>query len=277
MFSTINGDLGIKIIEEYGIKNAEFITDHMIALLFYTDFTNLSTDFSATFRKEKDESLKDWKSRNSAYHHWSKRIREAVEIFGQTAEKGKIFYHGISQRLFFPNTIARLCSPTSMTQKIGIAEGFAGDEGLVVTLSKYDDINYLDLSNISAYPDEKEQLLVGGYRPLRIIQIFEKRTPGIVHKEASAIPMITILSELISGKNKNATGKIKKYGWLYGLIESSIKNINNDDNVEEMATKHLIDDEGQTILCYLILSCIKEVTNKLDEEVKNVKLQRGRI
>ena len=43
-----------------------------------------------------------------------------------------------------------------------------------------------------------------------------------------------------------------------------------------MEIKHCIDEEGQTILCYLILSCIKNVTNKLDSQVRNVKNKTGR-
>merc|ERR1712232_1482130 len=52
--------------------------------------------------------------------------------------------------------------------------------------------------------------------------------------------------------------------------ERNMTNANqNDDDVEEMNIKHHIDEHGQTILCYLILSCIKSVCKKLDDEVMN--------
>ena len=58
-----------------------------------------------------------------------------------------------------------------MTSLISMAEKFADDDGLVIKLKKYDEINYLDVSKISAYPQEKKQLFVGGYKPLRYTHI----------------------------------------------------------------------------------------------------------
>merc|ERR1711971_864329 len=60
------------------------------------------------------------------------------------------------------------------------------------------------------------------------------------------------------------------------MILKQSNNANAEDEVEEMAIKHHIDEDGQTILCYLILSCVKSVCKKLDEEVRNMKAKRGR-
>ena len=61
--------------------------------------------------------------------------------------------------------------------------------------------------------------------------------------------------------------------------ERNIQNRNrrvDEENVDEMQAKHDIDDEGQTILCHLILSCIRKVVGKLKDAVINVKQKRGR-
>eukprot|EP01083_Nonionella_stella_P285749 972757_1 len=55
-----------------------------------------------------------------------------------------------------------------------------------------------------------------------------------------------------------------------------VKEGGDGDGIQDMNIKHYIDDEGQTILCYLILSCIKMVRNKLDIECRDVKVKRGR-
>jgi len=49
-----------------------------------------------------------------------------------------------------------------------------------------------------------------------------------------------------------------------------------DDAIEEMQAKYSIDDEGQTMLCHLVLSCTKAVVGRLDGVVLNVKAKRGR-
>ncbi len=53
-------------------------------------------------------------------------------------------------------------------------------------------------------------------------------------------------------------------------------NSNSEDGIENMNVKHYIDDERQTILRYLILSCVKSVNSQLDIECRNVKAKRGR-
>merc|ERR1719461_783828 len=57
---------------------------HLLALIFYTDFTKLSSDFSTSFRAIKPfESLKNIMKRNAFYFWMSKYLRELIEIFGQ--------------------------------------------------------------------------------------------------------------------------------------------------------------------------------------------------
>eukprot|EP01083_Nonionella_stella_P069033 183729_1 len=69
---------------KYDIKHGDPIsTRHFLALFFYTDFTELCTHFSATFRATKQfEQLSSIKARNSTYWWMAKSLREIVELYG---------------------------------------------------------------------------------------------------------------------------------------------------------------------------------------------------
>ena len=107
----------------YNIKHKQGISvEHVMSLLFYTNFTKESAAFSGTFRRqspfEADESLK---ARNREYWNWSKLLRETVECFGQQMYDGdykdglRTLYHGVSSSLIFNSTYIKLCGPLSTT------------------------------------------------------------------------------------------------------------------------------------------------------------------
>ena len=107
----------------YGIKQGTLISvEHIMSLLFYTDFTDQSSAFSGTFRRlspfESDQSLK---ARNREYWNWSKLLRETVECFGEDMVGHQedtgltTLYHGVSSSLIFNSTSIKLCGPLSTT------------------------------------------------------------------------------------------------------------------------------------------------------------------
>ena len=68
----------------FGITSHPIPITHIQALIIYTDFTKISSSFSATFRrKSMFESLSSMKKRNQKYYFLSKYLREAVEIYGE--------------------------------------------------------------------------------------------------------------------------------------------------------------------------------------------------
>lgn len=69
----------------YEIAEDEPISfNHLLSLCLYTDYTNLSSDFSSTFRAlHRYETLSSVKRRNANYHFMSKYLREAVQIYGR--------------------------------------------------------------------------------------------------------------------------------------------------------------------------------------------------
>ena len=105
----------------YGIPHRTTITvQHIMSLMFYTNFTAQSAAFSATFRRahgfETDEHLK---ARNREFWNWSKLLRECVECYGQfMGEVHKVLptlWHGVSAELIFDSTYIKLCGPLSST------------------------------------------------------------------------------------------------------------------------------------------------------------------
>lgn len=112
--------LGNYWAQAYGLKDGSPVTvQHVMALLFYCDFTTTSKEFSQTFRKiwafESDDALKH---RHSEVAIWARLLRELIEGFGFTMEdpdremmNRQAFYHGISGSLtLLPNQI---CGPLS--------------------------------------------------------------------------------------------------------------------------------------------------------------------
>ena len=105
--------------DSYGIqKDQEISVQHVVAILLYTNFSELCYLFSATYRKMHEyESDEDMKARHSEYAIWARLLREAVECFGTPLSKSevKVFYHGVSSTLILNSSSIKLCGPVSTT------------------------------------------------------------------------------------------------------------------------------------------------------------------
>eukprot|EP01084_Bolivina_argentea_P078813 143025_1 len=168
----------------YGIPiGSELKMEHVLVVVLYTDYTDLSYYFSKTFRKQcSTETNEDMKSRNSEFFNWSKTLRETVECYGisfrDKSASAKIFYHGINNtNLTFPSFIAYFAGPTSTSAQSHVAVRFASDNGMVLYLEKnieYGwDLNFFDCSFISCHSSEDERLFFGGLAPLSFFSIFK--------------------------------------------------------------------------------------------------------
>merc|ERR1712013_562027 len=73
-----------KDLLHFGIKYDEpLCAEHLHALFLYTDWTELCTDFSSSFRAVfRGERLEAIKARNSKYFYFSKYLKELVMYFG---------------------------------------------------------------------------------------------------------------------------------------------------------------------------------------------------
>ena len=149
----------------YGIQNWTVLgTANLTAIILYTDFTELSSNFTSTFRKQNAfETLSQIKERNRRYWWWSKTLRETVELFGAHAwDMNGPYYCGMSYVMTLPALAIRLCSPTSTSVHLEVALKFAGEEGIIIQFntSKTTGFEYLrgfDCSFISKYKEEDER------------------------------------------------------------------------------------------------------------------------
>eukprot|EP01084_Bolivina_argentea_P172532 298881_1 len=159
---------------DYKIKKRSQISiSHLMVLIFYTDFDELSFKFSETFRKKNnEETVYDIIEQNSNYHWLSKILRETVECYGHWYEYEEIkYYHGISTLMSFPSTIAKFNHPTSTTKQITVAQTFATNAGCILQIVCYKSIPCFDCAWISSFANEEETLFIGGWQPLKILNI----------------------------------------------------------------------------------------------------------
>ena len=149
-----------------------------MSLILYCDFDALSTSLSATFRRrEPFEPLSSVKRRNRRYWHLSKLLRESVQLFGKNGYDDNSvgpFFCGLNRVLLMPSFAIRLWAPTSTSKSLSVAQHFATNQGLVVTLSNglYGGgcrlLNHFDVRSVSKYKEENERLWIGGSLPIQM-------------------------------------------------------------------------------------------------------------
>ena len=108
-----------KWLKLYGIADGTVITVyHIMALMFYCNYTAASYEFSATFRRiywnESDASLK---KRHSNLAQWARLLRECVDCWGlqMKVASEEMYFHGISKTMLFKSSTFRASGPVSTT------------------------------------------------------------------------------------------------------------------------------------------------------------------
>ena len=137
--------------------------DHIISVILYTDYTNLSSNFSSSFRKHGPfDCYQAAKNRNRKYWWWSKYLTETVQVFGANYFQGLRgpFYSGMSMVLKIPEFNIRLVSPTSTTLHIEVAVKFSGQQGIIIKMDNSKvgpETKAMDVSWLSRYSEEEER------------------------------------------------------------------------------------------------------------------------
>merc|ERR1712228_1098314 len=241
----------------YGIPLYAVITiQHLMALLFYTNFSHQQCEFTATFLRiywnETDESLK---CRHSQFHFWGKLLRETVECFGTYMQyvPERIFYHGISQSMLFESTSFHVYGPMSTTVEMWVALNFSQKGMVIDILNDKVATPLFDCSYWSDFTNENERLFIGSLQPftfetihylplkenyqifIRVIGILMQMIKGFPY-QISAIKQkdFNILSDLISDHiNDKKSEKIPFY--VHNLFKHIVQNVNKIHlNMEEM-------------------------------------------
>ena len=110
--------------------------NHLISIIMYTDYTELSRDFTVSFRKSHQfQLLHQIKKHNSMYYHWAKTFRNLIKEFGQNYKKGNgdlsnlvgPFYCGMSVVLNIPEFNMFINGPLSTSLQIQVSLKFRYD------------------------------------------------------------------------------------------------------------------------------------------------------
>eukprot|EP01084_Bolivina_argentea_P076308 138292_1 len=176
----------------YGILEKEIKIHHILCILLYTDFTDLSYNFSKSFRRlNEQETNQEFKQRKREFYHWSKILISTIESFGTKMNKKhrqtfgtdeydanffELYYTGISEPVTFNNFVSKFYGPTSTTKQISVATIFAAHNGIILELKQMNsafgpNLKFFNCSLLSCYGSEDERLFIGGYAPLQFHSI----------------------------------------------------------------------------------------------------------
>ena len=239
--------------QHYGIKDDEPLKrDNLISIILYTDTTELSGNFSSSFRKITPyETLSQVKYRNSHYYFWSKILRETVELYGERSahHEDESYYSGISIIMSLPSFSIRLCSPTSTSVHIEVALKFSGEEGLILNMNMNDEmgnayIRRLDVSYISKFKEEDER-----YYSFHIFIYIYYSVFFVIHRLfMGGYYRIHIISVRLISNSKNYESVMKSLSCLDAMMSGGIdsnywKSI-TDSHIQII--KHLMESHGET-------------------------------
>lgn len=143
--------------------NAAIHLDHIIALMLYTNMDDLQREFKkkgCKFLASDHQIVERVKKRHREITNWCRLIWESITFYGESITKTQLFYHGLNCKVLFNSLIATFNCPISTTVNKSVAYNFSTDNnGIIVQFSKYTsvDSHYLDVSDLSDYPNEQER------------------------------------------------------------------------------------------------------------------------
>ena len=214
--------------------------DNLISIILYCDYSDLSTDFTLSFRKAHQfQILKQIKHENSRYAHWANTLYRTVRKFGQNYFEGLRgpFYCGMSIILKITQFHMLINSPLSTSVHREIGQKFSGEEGMILALdnSKGDArfLKGLDVSWIARYKERDERYVYFLYIPLMtflsVFAISYRLFFGCNHGRFGAKCPINI-SGMIDFKTTSnftqMTEAIKSFDNIISGDESAAKKIN---------------------------------------------------
>ena len=160
----------VELSEHCQILPSEPITmQHLLSVILYTDYTQHSSQFTSTFRKNnKFEPIQAIKKRHTKFYWMSKFLQETIKAYGQrydTDDKDKglcgPFFTGMSMVMSMPQFNMRLLSPTSTSCQIAVSMKFSGEKGIIIEFDNDKGwarcLNGLDVSWMSRYHEEDER------------------------------------------------------------------------------------------------------------------------
>ena len=159
-----------QLVKSIGYGSNIIPVSYLECIILYTDYSDLSTHFSSTFRpNHKYEPFAVTKKRHSQYYWFAKGIKEMMEVFGQCYYKGiglldalrGPFYTGMSFVLTLSQFEITLYGPTSTSIHKEVATRFGGQQGMLITFDNTKGygqrVKGFDVSWISRYGLQEDE------------------------------------------------------------------------------------------------------------------------
>eukprot|EP01084_Bolivina_argentea_P090811 163549_1 len=158
--------------------------NHILAILFYCNFSELSRYFCATYLDCDSCSLVQWKAQHCEFANLGRLVREAIEDYGDAVQKDtnrevqQRFYHGLDSKFVCSSTMIRFCAPVSCSTLRSCILQYVGDEsGVILECKPYTPyLRFFDANWLSLHCAENEKIFCGGDWPLRIESILDMRS-----------------------------------------------------------------------------------------------------
>eukprot|EP01083_Nonionella_stella_P150735 480661_1 len=138
---------------------------HLLSIMIYCNYDVVQHYLSKTYYSS------EYIHKHNSYYHLGKNLKTCVNQFGmQINDALDKFYHGISQKVLFPqifgdtlNSNVRIQCPLSTSSSLAVATIFADDnDGLIVEFggNPWSKCKHFSTSWVSDYPNEKEHLFI---------------------------------------------------------------------------------------------------------------------
>lgn len=210
--------------------------NHIISILIYCNFHELSRYFRATYisRDEENETMQKWKMRHSEFANLGRLIRDTIEDYGMSIGDQKLktdknhelrFYHGLDgHRIVFDSTLIRFCSPISTSLNHNVIQMYIEEgsrSGMMLQCKEYSKyLRFFNCSWLSNNSTEEEHIFCGGDWPLRINSILDIGISSYNYRYY--LRAINIIQDLIRGEYNHECEYIdRKIKFAFNQIFSS--------------------------------------------------------
>ena len=139
----VDAYFGTKLFKSLQHKHNDEATSksRLMCIILYTDYSELSSHFSSTFRKSNTfEPTQAMIRRHRNYYWMARLLRDAIQVYGKSYNYGRLrgpFYCGMSTVMNLPSFAVKLLCPTSTSCHIEVAIKFSGESGCIIQSQKY--------------------------------------------------------------------------------------------------------------------------------------------
>eukprot|EP01084_Bolivina_argentea_P174500 302282_1 len=162
--------------------------EHIISVMIYCNFDNLSNKFSSTYRHLPEDDPDDMKNeqininvqrdmsmkkRHCSFANLGKRLKESVELLKQPENAPNTLYHGVNAVMQLSSTCTYMFGPISTTAVYSVAVAFCNNTGMILEFNARNYTSYLSRIKgrftchwLSDFANEQEILFIGGYEKM---------------------------------------------------------------------------------------------------------------